>query len=88
MGICSFFPHPLPSGTRVYLLTDTQFGGPFLEGATGTVLACRRARNLTSEAARKSRFVYQIQFDVPQLDSDGDGPYAMSEVLAQYVVQA
>jgi hypothetical protein len=31
------------------------------------------------------RRVYQIDFDVPQFDADGDGPYASAEVLDVYV---
>jgi hypothetical protein len=26
-----------------------------------------------------------VEFDVPQRDTDGDGPYSMSEVLNQYL---
>lgn len=28
---------------------------------------------------------YDVEFDVPQRDTDGDGPYSMSEVLGQYL---
>lgn len=28
---------------------------------------------------------YWIEFDEPQLDADGDGPYVMSQVLGMYL---
>jgi hypothetical protein len=31
---------------------------------------------------------YWIEFDTPQLDADGDGPYAGSQVLDRYIEAA
>ena len=31
---------------------------------------------------------YWVQFDVPQIDADGDGPYAGAEIDADYLASA
>lgn len=67
------------------ILSDPIFGGPFSEPCSGTVQSSERAHGLTPAAARESKFVYWIEFDRPQLDRDGDGPYSASQVLSTYV---
>lgn len=51
--------------------------GPWARGAIGTVA------DVVEE--RDGRTTYLVDFDRPQLDSDGDGPYSTSEIDAKYL---
>ena len=88
MGMRQMLKRPLPPGARVRVLVDPVFGGPFQTPCFGTVESSERAQGLTPTAARKSKFVYLVVFDTPQFDVDGDGPYAVSQVLGQYIKPA
>ena len=88
MGIRDFFDRPFSPGTRVRVLTDPEYGGPFAEECLGTVGSSTAAAGLTPAAARLSKYSYFVTFDTPQRDRDGDGPYSSSQVLSRYVVRA
>ncbi len=88
MRIIELLERPLRPGTRVYIIQDPEFGGPFQETFGATVQSSKRVEGLMPAAAKKSKFVYFVTFDSPQFDCDGDGPYSASEVLAAYVVPA
>ena len=87
MGIRQWFERPLPLGSRVRILKDPLFVGPWQKEFLATVDGVERAQHLTPESARRNKFVYMVSFDEPQLDGDGDGPYTAGEVLSQYVVR-
>lgn len=69
-------------GTRVKVRCDPDFGpGPWPAEPTATVIGLPqvvegRAGELTT---------YWVEFDEPQTDADGDGPYSTSQVLAKYL---
>ena len=74
----------IPVGARVRVRQDRHFPpGPWPGEPTGVVVSgpvmVRGARWWQRHAT------YDVEFDVPQRDTDGDGPYSMSEVLGQYL---
>jgi len=78
-GVDDFQP-----GDRVRVLQDPEFGpGPWPAEPSGTVLGL----SAELQGARQWLRMYLIQFDVPQYDVDGDGPYRSSEVAHIYLVR-
>lgn len=43
------------------------------------------AQVIEEQGERSGRTAYLVDFDRPQLDSDGDGPYTASEIDAKYL---
>jgi hypothetical protein len=87
-------PIPLPLGTRVRVRRDPIFGpGPWPAEPTGTIIEAPDDSPLYShgtpftwaETVRGPELQYWIAFDEPQVDADGDGPYARSQVSAKYL---
>jgi hypothetical protein len=69
-------------GDRVRVLHDPEFGpGPWPAQPSGTVLGL----STEFQGAQQWLRMYAIQFDVPQYDPDGDGPYSSSEVAHIYL---
>ena len=75
------FRKPLSRGARVIVRRDPDFGpGPWPDEPLGTVGTYEMV-----ETRQGRERIYMVQFDVPQLDTDGDGPYASSQVLERYL---
>jgi hypothetical protein len=77
-------------GQRVKVRRDPDDGpGPWPAEPTGVVE--RHPNAVTGEVSVRTETLlgptrmYWIAFDVPQHDTDGDGPYAVSEVQAKYI---
>jgi hypothetical protein len=66
------------AGQRVLVSTAYQWAG----GAAGTVM--ERAPRTVSALRGLVTFVW-VRFDSPQLDPDGDGPYAEAEIDASFL---
>ena len=72
----------LAPGSRVRVLSDPDFGpGPWPAQPTGTVTGHPSVVN----GRNGPMLTYWIEFDSPQRDADGDGPYATSQVLGKYL---
>ena len=76
-------------GQRVKIRRDKDYGpGPWPAEPTGVVhqhpLAADGEVSVPTQTVRGPRRSYWIAFDVPQFDTDGDGPYTLSEVLDKY----
>lgn len=72
----------LQRGDRVRVLQDPQHGpGPWPAEPIGTVLGLSAEHQGVQQRLR----MYAIQFDVPQYDTDGDGPYSSSQVAHIYL---
>lgn len=70
------------TGARVHVRQDPEFGpGPWPAEPTGTV----RSGPEIIEGTRGLMATYWVQFDEPQYDTDGDGPYDSSQVLGKYL---
>ena len=80
-------------GDRIRVRRDRRFGpGPWPSEPNGTIAAHPLSEEgaIWRAAATTSgpRRFYWIVFDVPQSDTDGDGPYEMAEVLDIYLESA
>lgn len=72
---------PLPQGRRVRVRRDPEFGvGPWPDEPAGTIASWEWVSTV-----RGRQKTYWVEFDEPQEDADGDGPYAASQVLEQYL---
>lgn len=75
------FEAPLPSGTRVRVHQDPDFGpGPWPDEPAGTVGTFDMV-----ETMQGPERTYWVRFEEPQRDVDGDGPYRESQVLERYL---
>ena len=69
-------------GTRVRVRQDPEFGpGPWPAEPTGRVVGAPEAVSGRNGVL----MTYWIEFDEPQFDTDGDGPYSRSQVLEKYL---
>jgi hypothetical protein len=68
--------------SRVRVLSDPDFGpGPWPAQPTGTVSSGPEM----VESATGPVATYWVEFDEPQRDVDGDGPYVSSQILERYL---
>lgn len=73
---------PFPEGTRVRVLSDPDHGpGPWPAQPTGRVVSPPEM----VRGVRRPLPTYWVEFDEPQLDVEGDGPYERSQVLGKYL---
>ena len=77
-------------GQRVKIRRDQDHGaGPWPSEPTGLVKRHPQAAlgevSVPTETLLGPYRTYWIEFDVPQFDTDGDGPYSVSEVLERYI---
>jgi hypothetical protein len=70
-------------GSRVKVMQDSEFApGPWPGEPTGTVLEWWTGEDhLVRDTTDGPERAWWVRFDVPQVDADGDGPYAEAEVL-------
>ena len=78
---------PIPAGTRVRVRRDKEHGpGPWPAEPTGTVVVgLDHTHFVDVQAPVGVRRVYWVEFDEPQFDSEGDGPYHQAQILAVYL---
>jgi len=73
---------PLQMGTRVRVRRDPEFGpGPWPAEPLGRIVGTPQDV-LGRDGVLAT---YWIEFDEPQFDADGDGPYTSSQVLERYL---
>ena len=69
-------------GTRVRVRQDPRFGpGPWPSEPTGCIVGPPQL----VQGRKGPLITYWVEFDTPQLDADGDGPYSKSQVLEEYL---
>jgi hypothetical protein len=72
----------LSPGTRVRVISDPVYGpGPWPTQPIGTIRSSPTEVSTTSGP----EMTYWVDFDEPQCDADGDGPYATCQILARYL---
>jgi hypothetical protein len=77
---------PLALGTRVRVHRDALYGpGPWPAEPTGRVESLGGHSYEEIETRQGPDRMYFVQFDEPQYDADGDGPYKSSQVLGRYL---
>lgn len=77
--------HAWPPGTRVRVLQDPDWAGPWPVEFWGTVDDLQIPAPVAHAQAREGELVYWVRFDAPQVDSDGCGPYRAAEVWSRYL---
>ena len=75
----------LPPGTRVRIIQDSDRDGPWQEVFTGIVTDIGAPELVVHEMAHHGELMYWIDFDSPQQDADGDGPYLGAQIWGRYI---
>ena len=75
----------MPAGTRVRVIQDEKWDGPWREIFTGTVDETIAPRLVDHTHARSGEFEYSVRFDEPQMDSSDDGPYRKAVICDRYL---
>lgn len=74
-------------GTRVRVVKDPAWDGPWRNEFTGTVDATVVPYGVQDAAARPGELEYSVSFDEPQIDASGDGPYRKAVIRDRYLRQ-
>jgi len=72
-------------GTRVLVVQDADWDGPWRREFTGTIDTTMPPRRVEHAQARPGELAYFVTFDEPQHDSSEDGPYRMAEIWDRYL---
>ena len=75
----------MPAGTRVRITEDELWIGPWAQAVEGRVSAMAAPEPVVSRNSKPGELNYWIDFDPPQLDSDGDGPYRKAQIRGRYL---
>jgi hypothetical protein len=78
-------PDAIPPGTAVRIGQDDGWPGPWASVFTGRISDMAAPEPPASEAANAGELAYWIDFDEPQRDADGDGPYRKAQIWARYI---
>ncbi|SHF86547.1 ferrous iron transport protein A [Streptoalloteichus hindustanus] len=75
----------LPPGTRVLVVQDPEWDGPWAEEFLGVVDRTGVPEPVRHRLAQPNEFAYWVAFDEPQRDADGDGPYRKAQIWGRYL---
>lgn len=75
----------LPPGARVRVVQDSTWGGPWARVFLATVSAMGAPVPAASRLANAGELEYWVEFDEPELDLDGDGPYYKALIWDRYL---
>ncbi|MDQ1486664.1 MAG: hypothetical protein QOJ62_2357 [Actinomycetota bacterium] len=75
----------LSPGTRVRVVQDQEWGGPWREVFLGTIDRTLPPQIVNNLAAHSGDREYSVTFDEPQLDASGDGPYRKAVIWDRYL---
>jgi hypothetical protein len=75
----------LAPGTRVTVVRDTDWDGPWQNEFQGTVDSLGAPEPVEHRSAQPGEFQYWVVFDSPQYDSSGDGPYRKAQIWGRYL---
>ena len=77
----------LPPGTRVRVIQDQEWDGPWHAVFLGTIDRTLPPQLVNSLVAHTGEREYPVTFDAPQLDASGDGPYRKAVIWDRYLEQ-
>jgi hypothetical protein len=77
----------LPPDTRVRVIQDQDWGGPWREVFLGTIDRTLAPQRVKNRVARADELEYSVTFDEPQLDASGEGPYRKAVIWDRYLEQ-
>ncbi len=75
----------MPPGTRVRVVKDQAWDGPWRNVFVGTVDTTIAPQLVQSAVAVRGERQYSVTFDEPQLGADGDGPYRKAVIWGRYL---
>jgi len=75
----------LQPGTRVRVIQDREWGGPWREVFLGTIDRTLPPQVVNNRVAHSGEREYSVTFDEPQLDASGDGPYRKAVIWDRYL---
>ncbi len=78
-------PNAWPPGTRVRVIHDLEWDGPWRDEFDGTIDTTRPPQVVQNKAARPRELAYFVTFDAPQYDASGDGPYRKAQIWDRYL---
>jgi hypothetical protein len=78
-------PDALPPGTRVTVIQDASWHGPWQQEYCGTIDDMGAPEQIPNRAAQPGELRYWVHFDEPQYDADGDGPCRKASIWPRYL---
>ncbi|MEV0277631.1 ferrous iron transport protein A [Streptomyces sp. NPDC050610] len=78
-------PGSMPPGTRVTVIRDSSWNGPWQKEFQGTIDDLGAPEPAQQANAREGELVYWVTFDEPQHESSGDGPYRKAQIWERYL---
>lgn len=75
----------MPPGTRVRVIQDTEWKGPWRQEFTGTIDTTMPPELVNHPMARPGELAYYVAFDEPQHDTSDDGPYRKAQIWERYL---
>lgn len=78
-------PDALAPGTRVTVVRDPEYDGPWQSEFLGTIDAMGGPEPNLHAGALSGELLYWVTFDTPQYDSGGDGPYRKAQIWGRYL---
>lgn len=74
-----------PAGTRVRVVQDLDWNGPWRQEFLGTISDTMPPRVIDHPKAFRGELAYFVAFDEPQQDTSSDGPYRKAEIWGRYL---
>ncbi|MFD6530694.1 ferrous iron transport protein A [Streptomyces sp. NPDC060184] len=74
-----------PPGTRVRVVQDPAWDGPWPVEFWGTVDGPEPPAPVEHAMAADGELAYWVDFDRPQMDSEGAGPYRKARIWGRYL---
>src|SRR6476646_7038148 len=75
----------LPAGTRVVVLKDPEWDGPWQQVFVGTINPTLPPELVDHTEANPGEYAYLVEFDEPQYDHSREGPYRKAEIWDRYL---
>jgi hypothetical protein len=75
----------MPPGTRVRVIQDQDWPGPWQQVFAGTISGMAAPETPMGAGVRPGELAYWVEFDKPQRDADGDGPYRKAHIWDRYL---
>jgi hypothetical protein len=75
----------LPAGTRVRVIKDNDWNGPWMREFFGVIDAVPAPEPVRHPLTRPGELAYWVTFEEPQLDGDGAGPYRKALIWGRYL---
>lgn len=75
----------MPTGSRVTVVRDPEWGGPWQNEFRGTIDAMGAPEPVEHPRAHDGELAYWVTFDAPQYDCNGAGPYRKAQIWGRYL---